>query len=1219
MSDIFISHVNEDREFAQLLANVFEKQGWSVWNEKRVSAGQDWSELIEKEIESARVIVVLWSRYSTMSDRSLDEAEHGKRKGNLFPILIDNDAEIPPGFETIQVANLAEWKGDPDSPALRRTLSVIENYLNETETSTLYSDNSAKVKGYDEVARSSKTAGKTKQIKYTLSKQLKSLEVEPSHGCVMILNLTGALAEARLSATKGIMTSHTLLFGLAGASADYGRDIDKLLIDDISLDFSRIISESAAFEKLFRSSYGSISSGWVSMDGFEFLDKLNVSEGFIRLLYVAAKVSKTLDKTGHLFPEHLLAALLTVRETQAAQILMELGKPQDKMREALILTLDRTKKGMALDSWRRLLGAGEITEDVTDNTAEQAVEKTPEVASDELPESTKVNETSSTEFTKELIAAHYASDNPDADDLIGVEDEARSFARYITKSNLSTPIAIGLFGDWGSGKTFFMRKMQKFTNDLQLQGHIDRKLKRKSSWCDNVVQIEFNAWHYIESNLWASLVEHIFSEMDAWLTKNNKTSTIDELYKVFESAQEVKREAEAELNEAEIAHDDAKNALKDAKDSYEKAVKEHRTLSARDIWSAITQSFAKQQDDNPVLKKSVKDASKTLGIDELRSSAKKLHEVVNQAGDVTGRSQLLISSLFSRKRSSLRYVFLVALLALAPLAMSFIWSWAGSLQQVGGMMQSIGAGVAELSGLMTVIAGWGAFGIRSANNAIATLEEADAKLKNIIETTSNQQREELALAESDVATTEKRVSLAEQRVSSAVDTVDKARQRLEAETPRARLTRFLRRRLENADYAKHLGVISMIRKDFELLSRIMTGEEWTDADRKKLEKAGVDLVKARAFERIILYIDDLDRCPAERVVEVLQAVHLLLAFPLFVVVVGVDARWVSRALSMSYQHLLSETVARDIERAPNQGADNEHESNNVIVNDNHDQESLRVSELIASSHDYLEKIFQIPYWVKPMDKDSSKEFIEKLALLSLNEIEHKEPRHQERDHHKLINSGLEQHDEARETVLDNVAADQVDVINEEVQNKDLDESTNVYQVTQNEIDDTSKDLSSTTELTLVELPLSKYEIEFMKVLAPNIGRSPRRSKRFFNVYQLVRAGLSAEERSKFIGDKGESLDYRVLMCLLAIVTGAPILSPKYFSEVVNWDEQGKVSLSALIKRISKDDAFYSSTEWPRCSGTLDVLHSLGQDTKTFERVRHWTRRAMRFSFTARPV
>jgi hypothetical protein len=47
---------------------------------------------------------------------------------------------------------------------------------------------------------------------------------------------------------------------------------------------------------------------------------------------------------------------------------------------------------------------------------------------------------------------------------------------------------------------------------------------------------------------------------------------------------------------------------------------------------------------------------------------------------------------------------------------------------------------------------------------------------------------------------------------------------------------------------------------------------------------------SRALNRIVLFIDDLDRCDPDRVVKVLEAVYLLLAVKLFVVVVGVDAR-----------------------------------------------------------------------------------------------------------------------------------------------------------------------------------------------------------------------------------------------------------------------------------------------------------------------------------------
>lgn len=828
-------------------------------------------------------------------------------------------------------------------------------------------------------------------------------------------------------------------------------------------------------------------------------------------------------------------------------------------------------------------------------------------------------------LTNQLIEARYAPEDPDADDLMKVGEEAKSFARYITKENLTTPLAIGLFGDWGSGKTFFMRKMKTFVEEYEKHGR-NNENNKSSSWCSNVIQIEFNAWHYIESNLWASLVEHIFSEMDAWLTKEKKSNAIDELYKVFESAQEVKREAEAELNEAVGEHKDASFELVTATNAYDEAKKKHNELNANDIWLAITTIFKAQLKEDKELTKKIKEASDTLGVVEIKNSARKLNEIVEQASDVGGRSKILLSSLFSRKRNAWQYGLLLLFVAVTPFLVGIIWNWIGSSDVGNNLTHRIGAGVAELSALITVITGWGAIGLNSANKALVALEKADVGIRDVIDQKSKEQREELEKAETVVATIKERVTLAEQRFSQADHAVDKARQRLASEKPRERLTKFLRRRLDNADYAKHLGVITMIRKDFDLLSRIMTGKDWGEEETKKMEKAGVKLDDARTFERIILYIDDLDRCPADRVVEVLQAVHLLLAFPLFVVVVGVDARWVSRALSLSYPHLLSENVAHDIERAPSYKSDKENEANNINNNHNNN-ESLRVSELIASSHDYLEKIFQIPYWVKPMDAEASIEFIEKLATNS-NENNIK-------DNAKVIKQPevspedmeFRNKESGEEAVKDNLLETELqNTKNTAEANAQLDfEKTMPV-----DIGITGKDeyknknierdqVIEPPELTLIDLPLSKYEINFMKLLAPNIGRSPRRSKRFFNVYQLVRAGLSKDERTNFIGKHGESLDYRVLMSLLAIVTGSPILAPQFFAKVVEWDNSKNISLEKLINNISKDERFLTSSEWGRLLGALEILLNFSEDEDTFKKVRYWTRRAMRFSFTARPV
>jgi hypothetical protein len=43
-------------------------------------------------------------------------------------------------------------------------------------------------------------------------------------------------------------------------------------------------------------------------------------------------------------------------------------------------------------------------------------------------------------------------------------------------------------------------------------------------------------------------------------------------------------------------------------------------------------------------------------------------------------------------------------------------------------------------------------------------------------------------------------------------------------------------------------------------------------------------------------IDDLDRCSPERVVNVLEAVHLLFDDELFVVLLAVDTRWLEQSL-----------------------------------------------------------------------------------------------------------------------------------------------------------------------------------------------------------------------------------------------------------------------------------------------------------------------------------
>jgi hypothetical protein len=90
-------------------------QGWSVWWDREIRAGDPWAEDIENALKQARCVVVLWSRHSAQSRWVRTEAENGLQRKLLVPARID-DTKTPFGFESVQVADLRAWSGTgPDA------------------------------------------------------------------------------------------------------------------------------------------------------------------------------------------------------------------------------------------------------------------------------------------------------------------------------------------------------------------------------------------------------------------------------------------------------------------------------------------------------------------------------------------------------------------------------------------------------------------------------------------------------------------------------------------------------------------------------------------------------------------------------------------------------------------------------------------------------------------------------------------------------------------------------------------------------------------------------------------------------------------------------------------------------------------------------------------------------------------------------------------------
>jgi hypothetical protein len=112
MTDIFLSYASEDRERASRLARSLETCGWSVWWDRKIIAGQTFDQVIEHELETAKSVVVLWSKDSISSEWVKNEAAVAAERGVLVPALIDL-VKLPLEFRRKQAADLVRWDGDP--------------------------------------------------------------------------------------------------------------------------------------------------------------------------------------------------------------------------------------------------------------------------------------------------------------------------------------------------------------------------------------------------------------------------------------------------------------------------------------------------------------------------------------------------------------------------------------------------------------------------------------------------------------------------------------------------------------------------------------------------------------------------------------------------------------------------------------------------------------------------------------------------------------------------------------------------------------------------------------------------------------------------------------------------------------------------------------------------------------------------------------------------
>jgi hypothetical protein len=128
VSDVFLSYAAEDRDRAARLAIALGVLGWSVWWDRKIIAGEAFDRAIERELESAKCVVVLWSKQSIASEWVKNEAAAASERNVLVPAAIDG-VKLPLEFRRRQTADLVDWKGEPAHAGFQALCEGIANTI----------------------------------------------------------------------------------------------------------------------------------------------------------------------------------------------------------------------------------------------------------------------------------------------------------------------------------------------------------------------------------------------------------------------------------------------------------------------------------------------------------------------------------------------------------------------------------------------------------------------------------------------------------------------------------------------------------------------------------------------------------------------------------------------------------------------------------------------------------------------------------------------------------------------------------------------------------------------------------------------------------------------------------------------------------------------------------------------------------------------------------
>lgn len=129
MADIFVSYAHEDRDWVALFTERLHAiGGWDIWWDRTILPGEEFEEVIQRELSEAGRAIVVWSVHSVDSRWVRAEAGDAAHRQVLVPIRID-DAVVPLQFRGLETANLSTWRGQDDHHDFLEIVAVLHDAL----------------------------------------------------------------------------------------------------------------------------------------------------------------------------------------------------------------------------------------------------------------------------------------------------------------------------------------------------------------------------------------------------------------------------------------------------------------------------------------------------------------------------------------------------------------------------------------------------------------------------------------------------------------------------------------------------------------------------------------------------------------------------------------------------------------------------------------------------------------------------------------------------------------------------------------------------------------------------------------------------------------------------------------------------------------------------------------------------------------------------------